>query len=257
MTNFDENEWLSAWLAHAQGKQLDIKLPKMPAAEIQKLTNNKSGYETLKEAIPFYRTLSTAIKLHCSSQTPVILDLGAGWGRFSALLSQQGYDLHAVDVEPKLVEAGRRFLPEVTWSMISSNEPIDYPSATFDIVFSNSVFSHLSRSSHLHSVAEVARILKPGGIFVASTLTESNLKAMIKSEATRQWITGILGEPSVCFEKLADNEFVYGPTARWKDYGIAVITADWLEKHWSPYFKILDTIDDNPDKQSVTIAQKS
>lgn len=257
MPSFSENQWLEAWLSHAQGKQVDIDLPEMPPLDTQKLTNNKSGYQTIEHAIPFYKILCNAINTLSCIHAPVILDLGAGWGRFSALLSQHGYDLHAVDVEEKLVEAGQKFLPEATWSVISSGEAIAYPDNTFDLVFSNSVFSHLSEESHLHTVAEVTRLLKPAGLFIATTLSESNLKNILQDDANSKWMTSILGDTTTCFSKLANDGFVYGPTSRWKDYGIAVINSNWLSRYWPPELKIIETIEDDPDQQSVTIAQKT
>ena len=257
MTKFTQDEWLSAWLSHAKGEQTAIDLPEMPDPETQKLTNNKSGYETIEHAIPFYQLLCNVINSYNIDSSAAILDLGAGWGRFSALLSQQGFEQHAVDVEAKLVEAGKKFLPDVAWSIIDSGKAMAYPDNRFDLVFSNSVFSHLSKDSHLHSVSEVARVLKPGGIFVATTLSQSNLKNMINNEASKKWISSILGDIPTCMNKLANNEFIYAPTARWKDYGIAVIPEKWLINHWPSSLMILKTVDDNPDRQTVTIARKN
>ena len=93
----------------------------------------------------------------------VILDLGAGAGiveqmNFRGLAST----VHGVDLDPRVVD--NPFLDE---GRISDAGEIPYPDAMFDLVFSDNVFEHLDRP--LDVFEEVARVLKPGGLFLFKT----------------------------------------------------------------------------------------
>jgi SAM-dependent methyltransferase len=96
-------------------------------------------------------------------QSDVLLDFGAGRG---ALPTMNFRDRVAracgVDVDP-IVTAN----PYLHDARVIVGDRIDYPDATFDVVVSCNVLEHLEFPSR--SLAEVARVLKPGGRFLFKT----------------------------------------------------------------------------------------
>lgn len=93
----------------------------------------------------------------------VALDLGAGAG----IVTQMNFrDMAArvcgVDLDPRVVE--NPFLHE---GKVGTVEAIPYPDATFDLVFADNVLEHLSQPQKVFD--EVARVLRPGGIFLFKT----------------------------------------------------------------------------------------
>lgn len=94
-----------------------------------------------------------------------VLDVGCGAGAVSsaALLPR---DLHGLDSDPALLDAARKN-GITTLIRGSFNDPIPFPDHHFDAVCMIDSIEHVE---HPHAVAaEVRRILKPGGTFVAIT----------------------------------------------------------------------------------------
>ncbi|MDO9411076.1 MAG: class I SAM-dependent methyltransferase [Pseudolabrys sp.] len=93
-----------------------------------------------------------------------IADLGCGSGVFSNLLRQRGYDVTGVDLSPKLINVAQAKFPGITF-LEGDIEQLPFTDASFDGVLLGGVLHHLPDPSRC--AAEVARILRPGGSFVA------------------------------------------------------------------------------------------
>lgn len=92
-----------------------------------------------------------------------VLDLGAGAG----IVSQMNFRgkvkrICGVDPDPRVLEN-----PYLDDAKIGTGESIPYPDASFDIVFADNVLEHLPEPQTVF--LEVARVLRPGGIFLAKT----------------------------------------------------------------------------------------
>jgi ubiquinone/menaquinone biosynthesis C-methylase UbiE len=111
------------------------------------------------------------------------LELGAGIGFGSALISSISEKVTATDldqIDPETHSPGldktRRFLAKLGISNVdvlaASAEEIPMPDSSFDFIFSSHVLEHIPNKRK--SLAEVERLLKPGGIFfcVVPTRTE-------------------------------------------------------------------------------------
>lgn len=88
-----------------------------------------------------------------------ILELGAGDGWQASILSQHGFTVAAVDV--KGVAAGTTQFAPVT---IYDGSTLPFADRDFDAVFSSNVLEHVQDFARVQ--AELARVLKPGGIAV-------------------------------------------------------------------------------------------
>ncbi len=116
------------------------------------------------------------------------LDLGCGTGRMAfALLpmldATQGGHYHGVDIHPKRIAWAREHLggayPNATFTFVDHQSPhfnptgqpdaaltaLPLPDGCFDVILAHSLFSHLLRPIALHTLEEVARLLRPGGWF--------------------------------------------------------------------------------------------
>ena len=95
-----------------------------------------------------------------------VLDLGAGGGESFNRLSKivPGLDYTGLDIEssPEVARRQRDDLRFVTYD----GENIPFDDESFDAVFCKQVLEHVRRPDSV--IAEVARILKPGGLFVGS-----------------------------------------------------------------------------------------
>jgi SAM-dependent methyltransferase len=102
------------------------------------------------------------IMTHLRSDS-IVLDLGAGAG----ILPQMNFRSVAsrvcgLDVDPRVADN-----PMLDEGRVADAAGIPYEDAYFNIVFANNVIEHLSEP--LHVFCEVARVLKPGGIFLFKT----------------------------------------------------------------------------------------
>ncbi len=95
------------------------------------------------------------------------LDVGCGYGHFSAALLGKGFDVTAVDIGPHLVNATRNRVgcrAQVADAMTLSQE---MGCNSFDLVVSSECIEHTPNPSRV--IGEMARTLKPGGWLSLST----------------------------------------------------------------------------------------
>jgi len=93
-----------------------------------------------------------------------VADLGCGSGTFTTLLKAAGFDCVGLDISAKLIAVGRRKYPDVEL-LEGDIEHLPFPDGSFDGVLLSGVVHHFPDPSRC--AAEVCRVLRPGGRFVA------------------------------------------------------------------------------------------
>ena len=102
-----------------------------------------------------------------------ILDLGCGDGQLSARIAATGAKVAGVDASPQMVAAARAHgIPADE----ASAESLPYSDQSFDAVFSNAVLHWVRDQDGM--LAEVHRVLRPGGRFVAEMGGHGNIAAI-------------------------------------------------------------------------------
>jgi SAM-dependent methyltransferase len=97
---------------------------------------------------------------------PRILDVGCGKGHFLARLDPNHYERYGLEPSPPLAEQARKVVgPERVQACTLAQA--DYPSDFFDIVTLWAVIEHVPLPGAL--VADIHRVLKPGGLFLLFT----------------------------------------------------------------------------------------
>jgi len=82
------------------------------------------------------------------------------------LPSEDRHELYRTDEQPRSVDThGGR----VTYRYHSMTDLSDYPSASFDMVYSGESIEHITRRQAEHVLSEVRRVLRPGGVFALDT----------------------------------------------------------------------------------------
>jgi SAM-dependent methyltransferase len=93
----------------------------------------------------------------------IVLDVGAGagivpWMNFKGRVAR----ICGVDLDPRVVDN-----PMLDEGRVSDAATIPYDDATFDVFFADNVLEHLAEPKIVFR--EVARVLKPGGVFLFKT----------------------------------------------------------------------------------------
>lgn len=92
-----------------------------------------------------------------------VLDVGCGTGAVMQLAQTLGYRAHGIDMSPDALTYCKAKNLTVT---LSTAEKINFPDASFEVVVALDVLEHVQ--DHAAAVREIARVLKPGGIFIAT-----------------------------------------------------------------------------------------
>ncbi len=106
-----------------------------------------------------------------------VLEIGAAPCQLTVVLQNLGYPLQAVDLNPD------RFLPIIRKYALPvikcdiEREPLPFESARFSFILLNEIFEHL-RIDPIATLAEVHRVLRPGGSLVLSTPNLYSLKSI-------------------------------------------------------------------------------
>lgn len=102
-----------------------------------------------------------------------LLDLATGTGAMLEAVSQAapGLTLHGLDLSPTYLERAKRRLPDrtVTWHRAKA-EAVPLADDSVDLVTATYLFHELPKKIRAEVLAEIRRVLKPGGRFV---LTDS------------------------------------------------------------------------------------
>jgi SAM-dependent methyltransferase len=106
-----------------------------------------------------------------------VLEVGCGPGRYVAMLASMGFDV--VGVDP---------IPYPTWEMIKSHRQVELADKVFaeDLPFPDASFDHVACIAALlyfndakRSLAEIRRVLKPGGRVVIRSVSRWTLHNLI------------------------------------------------------------------------------
>jgi SAM-dependent methyltransferase len=122
------------------------------------------GYKAFDE-------LNSALARHSAgSDMQRLLDWGCGCGRLTAHWLHQGRipEIHGCDINPDGITWCRAHLRNGHFAVVKFDPPTPYANDYFDGLAAFSVFTHLTQPAQLQWLAEMHRILRPGGTFVAT-----------------------------------------------------------------------------------------
>jgi SAM-dependent methyltransferase len=113
---------------------------------------------------PFY-DFERALIAKVGKPADICLDYGCGDAkRYGKILQGMGFDYHGFDISQTAVRQAVAL--GVSVSLLNSDGTTDLPDETCDFAICFEVFEHLMEPDH--ALAEIARVLKPGGHLVCS-----------------------------------------------------------------------------------------
>lgn len=103
-----------------------------------------------------------------------VLEVGCGTGEFARRVQDElGAEVVALDLSPRMVELARARGVD---ARLGDIQALSFGEGEFDCAVANWVLYHLPDLDH--GLAELARVLRPGGRLVAATFGEDNLQEL-------------------------------------------------------------------------------
>lgn len=112
-----------------------------------------------------------------------ILDIGCGTGHLAAKIAASGAKVTGIDRSPEMIRQAREVYPQICFEVAdATNIALE---GSFDAVFSNATLHWIKEPGGV--VREIARLLKPGGRFVAEFGGHGNIAKLVRA-AERAWL---------------------------------------------------------------------
>lgn len=273
-SGMSDSEWLEVLLKSLDHSVVDgIEMAGFPPEELQRQFVGMSGPQALNEAFNFYSEIKRyAGKLtHKLGRDSRILDFGCGWGRIIRFFLKDvtADNLYGIDVDSEMTDLCIKTVGHGNYSAIKPMPPLEFSEGSFDIIYAYSVFSHLAESVQIQWIEEFSRILKPGGILVATTQARSFIELCRtlrnQSNSSNNWhhaLAHSFVDTEAAFADYDSGKFLYSPTGGGgpRDasfYGEAVIPQKYIEREWTKYLDFCDfTYDPAIIPQSLIVMQK-
>ncbi|GAA4084829.1 class I SAM-dependent methyltransferase [Streptomyces hundungensis] len=105
------------------------------------------------------------------------LDLGCGIGRHALFFAEEGFVSTGIDRAPAALEAAGADSAERSLQVtldVGDFTELPYPDGSFDYVLAFNVVYHGDEVSLARTLAEVRRVLRPGGIYQCTMLSKRN-----------------------------------------------------------------------------------
>jgi 2-polyprenyl-6-hydroxyphenyl methylase/3-demethylubiquinone-9 3-methyltransferase len=121
-----------------------------------------------------------------------LVDIGCGAGLFAEPLARLGADVTGVDPAPAAIDAARRHADETGARLayrVATVEQLASEGGQFDVVSAMEVVEHAAEPQSF--VAAAASLVRPGGLFLASTLNrtlKSFVLAIVGAEYVLRWL---------------------------------------------------------------------
>jgi SAM-dependent methyltransferase len=99
-----------------------------------------------------------------------VLDFGCGCGRVLRHLAEwiDRVELHGCDADAALAGWSARHLPFARVTRNRPHPPLPFPDRHFGLIWALSVFTHLPEANERAWLAELARVLRPGGLLLVT-----------------------------------------------------------------------------------------
>ncbi|MFC5741207.1 class I SAM-dependent methyltransferase [Dyella tabacisoli] len=117
-------------------------------------------------ALMHSRAISDMARRHLKTLDGLrVLDWGCGWGRLARVFSssEKFSELWGADIDEDNLAWARANIPKVTFLQVPLYPPTTLPSDHFDLIYGLSVMTHLTHESQEKWLAEIRRVLRPGG----------------------------------------------------------------------------------------------
>jgi len=159
-----------------------------------------------------------------------ILDFGCGCGRSIVAVASRApkAQLYGTDFDAEAVQWCKTEIRGIEFDVNSALPPLKYPGNFFDLIVVVSVFTHLQEDYQFAWLEELRRVVKPGGIVLATLHGRSSWE----------------GLPVPMKAVVETKGFLFNRDDHWGRcfpdwYHTSFHSKSYVEAHWNKYFKLL------------------
>ncbi len=181
------------------------------------------------------RTAATIERTLNDAGTPLnkmkkVLDFGCGCGRTLRWLVDKfpHTQFFGTDVDVMSVKWCQKHL-NANVCVNGNHPPLCFSDSLLDCVYAISVFTHLSEQYQLGWLAELRRVLRPGGLLLVSLHGMGSLKCLAAGERDMLRTQGFL---------FMQSSKLCGIHPAW--YQTAFHTEEYVVRTWSKYFRVIE-----------------
>jgi len=121
---------------------------------------------------------------HAHGQGYQALDIGCGNGHESAALLALGWQVTATEISPTALAAAEERNPAARHLLTDVRTMPEIASASMDLAVAHLSLHYFDQAGSLQAFAEIARVLKPGGLLLGSVNAEDDLNYGAPADAS-------------------------------------------------------------------------
>jgi SAM-dependent methyltransferase len=200
---------------------------------MHRVANTRDGRFFKIWGLKCYGDFLEILRRHCDLARPAaLLDWGCGCGRLTAhFLSEPGFAVFGCDVDREAVTWCESNLRAGQFTTIDPFPPTPYPDGSFQLAIGYSIFTHLTKDLQFAWLAELQRILAPGGILVATVHGDSAASFAFPGQVSTVLEHGF-------YDGVHDT--VLDGTVPQGYYRGTFQTQEYTLREWGKYFDILE-----------------
>jgi SAM-dependent methyltransferase len=223
-------------------------LPRIARVIAPDAASYRIGGATLARRLDCYLTERFARPLARFSD---VLDWGCGAGRLTRHLVRlcRGA-VTGLDIDPDNIGWCAASLPGARFAVGPLYPPLDCADGAFDLAIAISVFTHLDEPTQFRWLAELRRVVRPGGLVLASV---QGLAQMAFYRVTTQYLVDVQTRG---FLLSGRNDQLDAVIANRDYYKNAAHAHDYIWRRWSEYFEVCDIVEGLATNQDLVALRR-